>query len=109
MVSLEHPGLVAAFVTRMGDERGKENDVEARLAPCRVPSLRLTRGLTRDRSRFRIPDWLRQSPSARPLPCRCAPAPSRGAQGRAVPVPASSDRTRGNDTGTEPAGFPKGK
>jgi len=31
-----------------------------------VPSPRVTRGLTRDRSRFRIPDWLRQSPSARP-------------------------------------------
>ena len=44
----------------------REKSVEARLAPWPVPSPRVTRGLTRDRSRFRIPDWLRQSPSARP-------------------------------------------
>jgi hypothetical protein len=47
-----------------------EDEMEKKVGnhPGSVPvsSPRVTRGLTRDRSRLRIPDWLRQSPSARP-------------------------------------------
>ena len=76
-------------------------------APRRRLSLGSMRGLNQARGRFRIPDLPANRLRLTPLPCRSAPAPSRGARGRAVPVPVSSDRTRGNDAGMEPATFPR--
>jgi hypothetical protein len=69
--------------------------------------------------------YARSSPGPVPLPhprlaapiafgsprCRVAALPHQTAAlgGRAVPIPVSSDRTQGNDTGTEPAGFSREK
>jgi hypothetical protein len=86
-------------------------------SPHRHLPLGLLRGLNRPPSRSRIP----ASPSRRAAPVMTGEAPSaraasvslrsrasRGARGRAVPMPVSCDRTRGNDAGTDPAGFLRG-
>ena len=51
---------------------------------------------------------LGQAPPARALPCRCAPAPVAALGGRAVLIPVSVDRTRGNAAGAVRATFPRG-
>src|ERR1039458_4896821 len=65
-------------------------------------------GLNRFASRFRIPASPSRSASGTRR-CRVAALPheTRGAWGRAVPVPVCSDRTRGNDAGMEPASVPR--
>ena len=81
-----------------------------RTVACPLGSMRgLNRSPSRSRipaspsSRARAPVMTGEAPSARAASVSLRSRAGRAARGRAVPTPASVDRTRGNDAGTEPA------
>jgi len=76
---------------------------------CVVPPVPSgTRGLDRFPSRSRIPLWLTPRASGSRAPVSLRSRASRCARGRAVLIPVSVDRTRGNDAGAVRATFPRG-